>query len=86
MAFEALGPVPGPCHVKSAVWKPTVDAATGVTQWKTEAAPLKKVADFKPDTLKDFGYDDWVSVKIFPRRRRRKSGCAITRCSFGICS
>jgi sugar phosphate isomerase/epimerase len=68
MALEALGPYLAHVHVKNAVWKPTVDAATGVTQWKTEAAPLKKgVADFKRffDTLREFGYDDWVSVEDF---------------------
>ncbi|MBN8218731.1 MAG: sugar phosphate isomerase/epimerase [Spirochaetes bacterium] len=68
LALEALGPYLAHVHVKNAVWKPTHDEATGVTQWKTEAAPLKKgVADFKRffETLKDIGYDDWVSVEDF---------------------
>jgi sugar phosphate isomerase/epimerase len=66
--MEILGPYLAHVHVKNAAWRPTTTHPDGTVDWSWSWAPLASgLGDVKGyfKSLKEVGYDGWVTVENF---------------------
>jgi sugar phosphate isomerase/epimerase len=72
LGLETLGPYLAHVHVKNAGWRQTGRRGDGSLAWQAEWAPLDAGIVNLRDlfaALRNFGYNDWVSVEDFSTER-----------------
>ena len=72
LALETLGPYLARVHAKNSGWRQVGQRADGSLAWQAEWLPLDAgIVNYRElfATLRDVGYDDWVSVEDFSTAR-----------------